>query len=514
MFRPGMAKGPSLAPNGGTTLPLPAGAFANPTAQVGLAAVNGSAVTAMRSDGAPALSQSISPTWTGTHTFSTSIVPTYIPVSQVPYLSKAKNTTLVPFSTGDWTSLNMTFTPGAITRAGNPAYAYRTSSGFNAGGKWLYFKSSTFLNIAAGNTVAFGFATNANGVTGFTGFFLDTTNTVPRIQANAVDVLTATTIPDGTAYTFVVNIYVRDSGNVTISYVITDATDTTLVQANSITTSYSIPSGTVYYGFWVADSTSAIALTDFETAGITGLADSGANQLIGNPYFIYDPFTGSLGIGTNAPLYTLDVWGSSHFTGQPLFDSLLKFTNGSISATTDAAFNANKELISLNITGTGFGVRSASPTFTGTIGAASMTLSASLTIGTTLGVTGVATFTVAPIFTAATANTAAAFNGSKNLVSVTNTGTANNVLSDSPTLTGTIGAASMTLSASLTVGTTLGVTGVATFTAVPRFNGGNTTGAGAALLGANSPAVTLTDPYTWITVTTNDGSTAYFPVWK
>ena len=44
--------------------------FANPTASVGLSAVNGSAATAMRSDGAPALSQSIAPTWTATHIFS------------------------------------------------------------------------------------------------------------------------------------------------------------------------------------------------------------------------------------------------------------------------------------------------------------------------------------------------------------------------------------------------------------------------------------------------------------
>lgn len=43
---------------------------ANPTASVGLAAVNGSATTFMRSDAAPALDVSISPTWTGTHTFS------------------------------------------------------------------------------------------------------------------------------------------------------------------------------------------------------------------------------------------------------------------------------------------------------------------------------------------------------------------------------------------------------------------------------------------------------------
>jgi len=43
---------------------------ANPTATIGLTAVNGTATTALRSDGAPALSQAIVPTWTGTHTFS------------------------------------------------------------------------------------------------------------------------------------------------------------------------------------------------------------------------------------------------------------------------------------------------------------------------------------------------------------------------------------------------------------------------------------------------------------
>jgi len=43
---------------------------ANPTASVGLAAINGVANTYMRSDAAPALSQAIVPTWTGIHTFN------------------------------------------------------------------------------------------------------------------------------------------------------------------------------------------------------------------------------------------------------------------------------------------------------------------------------------------------------------------------------------------------------------------------------------------------------------
>jgi hypothetical protein len=51
---------------------IPTGA--NPTASVGLTAVNGVATTFMRSDGAPALSQSISPTWSGTHTFSNPVL--------------------------------------------------------------------------------------------------------------------------------------------------------------------------------------------------------------------------------------------------------------------------------------------------------------------------------------------------------------------------------------------------------------------------------------------------------
>jgi hypothetical protein len=46
---------------------------ANPTASLGLTAVNGSAATFMRSDGAPALDQSISPTWSGSHVFSNSV---------------------------------------------------------------------------------------------------------------------------------------------------------------------------------------------------------------------------------------------------------------------------------------------------------------------------------------------------------------------------------------------------------------------------------------------------------
>jgi hypothetical protein len=45
---------------------------ASPSASIGLAAVSGVATGFMRSDAAPALSQAISPTWTGNHTFGNS----------------------------------------------------------------------------------------------------------------------------------------------------------------------------------------------------------------------------------------------------------------------------------------------------------------------------------------------------------------------------------------------------------------------------------------------------------
>lgn len=61
----------ALTWNGSPLLSV-ATAFANPTASLGLAAINGVATTAMRSDAAPALSQAIAPTWTAQHIFSLS----------------------------------------------------------------------------------------------------------------------------------------------------------------------------------------------------------------------------------------------------------------------------------------------------------------------------------------------------------------------------------------------------------------------------------------------------------
>ncbi len=66
MVASGAISGSNLSSSGG----------ANPSASLGLTAVNGSAITYMRSDAAPALDVGISPTWSGTHTFNnTPVVP-------------------------------------------------------------------------------------------------------------------------------------------------------------------------------------------------------------------------------------------------------------------------------------------------------------------------------------------------------------------------------------------------------------------------------------------------------
>jgi hypothetical protein len=85
-------------------------------------------------------------------------------------------------------------------------------------------------------------------------------------------------------------------------------------------------------------------------------------------------------------------------------------------------------------------------------------LAGNASVGGTLAVTGVATLTAQPILSALTASSAVATDVSKGLVSVTNTGSGNNVLSNSPTLvTPALGTPSALVGTNIT-GTAAGLT--------------------------------------------------------
>src|SRR5437016_13720870 len=86
--------------------------LANPTATIGLAAINGAATTCMRSDAAPALSQAIAPTWTGAHTWSPAANTTPLTVSSYS-LTGASAQSLLSLSG----TLNTTGSPDAFKLA-------------------------------------------------------------------------------------------------------------------------------------------------------------------------------------------------------------------------------------------------------------------------------------------------------------------------------------------------------------------------------------------------------------
>lgn len=86
--------GVTITPGAGAITIAATGTFANPSASVGLTAVNGVATTAMRSDAAPALSQAIAPTWTGTHIFSPAAANA---IQLNPFGASAGNTTEIRF---------------------------------------------------------------------------------------------------------------------------------------------------------------------------------------------------------------------------------------------------------------------------------------------------------------------------------------------------------------------------------------------------------------------------------
>lgn len=175
---------------GTPTLPI----AANPTGSAGLAIVNGSATTFMRSDGSPAISQTIVPTWTGIHTFNaTNIVVTSTPQLIVGTATAATSGVPVQYS-GMLTQTGLAWNPTATASqdvnfgweveptSANPVNGLLVlRSWVNGGAK------SSLLNIS--NTGQF---TSSNLVVLNQGFFGSTSTDVLIIQNNAAATVGAT----------------------------------------------------------------------------------------------------------------------------------------------------------------------------------------------------------------------------------------------------------------------------------------------------------------------------------
>lgn len=143
---------------------------ANPTATLGLTAVNGSASTYMRSDAAPALSQAITPTWTGLHTFN----PTFNASGGVangvivnPILTATANADKLrglfinpSFSTGG--NVNVGFITLKL-RVGTGATGMQLISGENSAGTEVFGVDSSGA-IKIGNTLNTISGSTTNGV--------------------------------------------------------------------------------------------------------------------------------------------------------------------------------------------------------------------------------------------------------------------------------------------------------------------------------------------------------------
>lgn len=130
---------------------------ANPSASAGLAAVNGTAVTFMRSDAAPAISQGIVPTWTGLHTFTVS-GGLYCALYEPAAGADAKNTL--------WRSGGSGFNISSATDAAPTTAVRNLLVGVRSGTAW---SSMTFGNATDNTTFTFS-GTGAVAIGGQTTF--------------------------------------------------------------------------------------------------------------------------------------------------------------------------------------------------------------------------------------------------------------------------------------------------------------------------------------------------------
>jgi hypothetical protein len=170
---------------------------ANPTAQVGLSAVNGSATTYMRSDGAPALSQAIAPVWTAGHTFS--------PSSAVPCITANANAGNSSFILGkDSSNTTQTALQGGSTLG---FVGTITNHGFH-----IFTNNTDRISIDNAGSVLIGSATGGQqgvGTINAQGLFVN------GVAVGGASVALPGTIPDLTLWIETDNILGAGNANIT-----------------------------------------------------------------------------------------------------------------------------------------------------------------------------------------------------------------------------------------------------------------------------------------------------------
>jgi len=229
---------------------------ANPSASVGLTAVNGTAGTAMLSDGAPAIDVSIRPTWTGPHVFNNSGSSNKIDFSG---------------TTSSNVGLKDSGTELRVRKGDDSAYGNFRASIINA---------EATVNAGNGTSAAPGYAMNGgsygtwvDGTSGAVGISVNT-KTASLFQANK-------NLSDGAISLFEVALTAGSmtGGTITWTIVATDGTDvqslsglttyssvnkagayTDTITTNASNTSSALSSGTLTAAFSVVDGTNKITV--------------------------------------------------------------------------------------------------------------------------------------------------------------------------------------------------------------------------------------------------------------
>lgn len=134
---------------------------ANPTASLGLTAVNGSASTFMRSDGAPAIDQALAPTWTGVHNFSNAS-----PIK----LTSAATSGIIAYNTSDQTTNTETLQMFWNSNIGT----IRTANAGTGTLRSMALQSGTFsiatLRGGGSTSGSFQFASSSASTAGYIGY--------------------------------------------------------------------------------------------------------------------------------------------------------------------------------------------------------------------------------------------------------------------------------------------------------------------------------------------------------